>query len=171
MNFIDIIILVLFVWFVFKGYKNGLIKELTGIISIALGIGLAFRFSGLVCSIIDDFDFAAKEYTPLIAFLVIFISVIIATYFLSQLVSGFIKMIKMNWLNRLAGLVFGGIKIILIIGVVIMLINSFWHIIYDTKPEYLNNSVLYEPMVGFIEYLYPYIEEHLPSFRGTYKLQ
>ncbi|MBP8992270.1 MAG: CvpA family protein, partial [Bacteroidales bacterium] len=44
MFFIDIILIIIFIYFIYKGVKNGLIKELASLLALTLGIFLSIKF-------------------------------------------------------------------------------------------------------------------------------
>ncbi len=159
MNFIDIIIVLIIIWFAYRGLKNGLINELTGIVAIFLGIIMAIMFSKTVTDLFIKYNLSDSEYVPIISFTIILIVVIILTFIVSGIVAKFIKIIRLDWLNKIAGLVFGALKITLILSAVFFLINEFCSVILSKEPEITQSSVLYNPIAGLIEYLYPYINE------------
>ena len=45
MNYIDIVIIITFSYATFKGFVNGFIKEITGVVSLVIGTYLAINFS------------------------------------------------------------------------------------------------------------------------------
>src|SRR5690625_7700146 len=44
MNILDLLILLPIAFFAYRGFKNGLIREVLGIVGIVLGVFLAFRY-------------------------------------------------------------------------------------------------------------------------------
>lgn len=159
MNYIDIIILIPILFFAIRGLKCGLIKELTGIASIALGIVLAIKFAKTFSTILENFNITDSVYIPLIAFATIFIIVVILTVFISKLVCKFIKVVKLDWLNKFGGMLFSVLKTILIISAILYVSNEILYVVYGELPQILQNSSLYEPISSVIDILFPYIKE------------
>ena len=52
MNVFDIVIAIILCYFGYKGYKNGLMRELGSLISLIAGIFLAIRFSDFINNLI-----------------------------------------------------------------------------------------------------------------------
>ena len=78
MNYLDVIISVLLLYGIVKGYSNGIIKEITNIISVFLAIYIGVHFSELIHPKITSY--MNNDYTqviPLLAFLLVFIIILI----------------------------------------------------------------------------------------------
>lgn len=159
MNFIDIIIVVVVIWFGYKGLKNGLIKELAGIVAITAGIVVAIKLSSALSNILRDFEIMSSEFLPIICFALLFITVVILTHTFSAVVNKFVKMIKLNWLNKIAGMIFGGFKIILILSGLFFMINQLFLNYYSSEISTFSDSTLYYPISNIVEAFFPYIEE------------
>lgn len=112
MNFIDILFLILSIYFVFKGFKNGLIIELTSLASFVLGglagVYLSHYISGLL--------FAKGGFNPevsyAISFLILFASVVIIVRLIAKAVTKVIDMAALGFINKLLGAVFGFLKLV-----------------------------------------------------------
>ncbi len=158
MNYIDVVILIPVIIFAIKGLKCGLIKELTGIVSITLGIILAIKFAKTFSDILVSLNLSNSVYVPVISFAAIFIIVVILTVFISKIVCKFIKVIKMDWLNKIGGMLFSTLKIILIISALTYVVNEIIFAVYGELPGVLLNSLLYEPISSVLDSLFPYID-------------
>ena len=62
MNFIDIILIIPIIWFIYKGFKKGFIIEIASLIALFLGIYVAIHFSGNITSFIDDNSVEVKTH-------------------------------------------------------------------------------------------------------------
>ena len=75
MNYLDIAIAVPLLYGLIKGFSNGLIKEITGLLSLVIGIYIAVNFSNLLephlSGIFDNYE----QFKPLLAFAILFISI------------------------------------------------------------------------------------------------
>ena len=54
MNYIDILILIPIAWFGYKGFNNGLVRELASIIALIAGLYASFKFSDWVATWINN---------------------------------------------------------------------------------------------------------------------
>ncbi len=158
MSFVDIVIVVLIIWFGYRGLNNGLIKELSGIIAIGLGIFFALKFSKTAKKLLLDFEIASTEYLTLICFALIFVLVVFLSFLLTGFLQKTIKIIRMNWLNKIAGLIFGIFKIALILSVCFFFLSQLNYLIFDGNKVLFENSILYKPLSEMIDNLYPHIE-------------
>ena len=78
---LDILLLVPLLWAVFKGFKNGFIKEVFSLLALILGIFITYKFSYFVEEKLDGM-FAARY----IAFVITFFAVLIGVHFTGVLV-------------------------------------------------------------------------------------
>ena len=155
---VDIIIALILCVFGFKGFKNGLIKELGSLIGLIAGIFLAIRFSDLVSSLISKNSGFSSEYLPIISFAIIFITVVILVIVFSKLLDRFVKVIKLQWLNKTAGIVFSVLKTLIILGGLLFLLCRFNERIDIFDPSLIQKSYFYKPCVDIFEFIFPYAE-------------
>ncbi len=101
------------VYFLWKGYKRGLIFEVASLIGIVAGCWAACRFCERVA---DMLDFSG-EWAVLAAFFVTFVAVMLLSMFLGRCVKNLFKMVKLGFIDRLAGALLGFAKAICILGV------------------------------------------------------
>ena len=158
MTWLDILLAIPMAWFVYKGFRKGLIFELTSLVGLVVGIFCAINFSKYVSTLIG----IEGEYSVLVAFFVTFIAVYLLSLFLGKCVEGLIKMMKMGVMNNLLGAVFGLLKMVAMLSVVL-----YYVAIIDFKgmiltPKLKQESVFYTPIdkVGnlFIGNLKSYVD-------------
>ncbi|MBQ1719986.1 MAG: CvpA family protein, partial [Bacteroidales bacterium] len=110
MSAADIIIVIVIVFFAIKGLICGLIKEAAGIAAVLVGLFVAVNFSGWLTNFILEKGWFDPKYIEIISFTILFLGVIILVILLSKLLDKFADAISIQWLNKLAGFAFGGIK-------------------------------------------------------------
>ena len=104
MTVIDIIILVLLALAVFKGIKDGLMRQLGGIVGLILGIFLAGRFSAMLSGWLQRVAPTLSEsVVKVLSFIVIIVVVCLCVVLLSRLLEKVIKITTLGWINRLLG--------------------------------------------------------------------
>lgn len=142
MNFLDILIALPLGYLIYKGYRRGLIFELASLVGIVFGSVLAVRFAHWLSALVGlDGDNAY-----LISFFVIFVLVIVLSLFLARVVERFVKLVHVGAVNNLAGALFGLLKGICIVGVII-----YYVAIIDLNEKLLTrdakeHSMLYSPV-------------------------
>jgi membrane protein required for colicin V production len=165
MNYIDIIFIIPIIWFAYQGFKRGLIIELASLVALILGIYAALYFSGYVADfLVNNFDMGPK-YVPVVAFIITFIGVVILVHFIGRIMEKLVNMIALGFLNKLMGGIFGIIKAILFISIVLMVIHHFNdHFVSREKQE---GSLLYKPIAGIAPFLWDQLEQFDPDGNGV----
>ncbi|MDD2634638.1 MAG: CvpA family protein [Bacteroidales bacterium] len=162
MSIFDIVIAIIICYFGYKGYKNGLIKELGSLVALIAGVFVAIRFSDLLNSILTSKTNIDSEFAPIISFAIIFIAVIVLVLLFSKILDRFIKLIKLNWLNKIGGIVFSLLKTSLILGGLFFLVLQLNDKLGLLEPEVFNKTLLYFPLVRIFKFVFPYLD-HLTS--------
>ena len=78
MNYIDIFILVILMWFGYKGFRKGLVFELVSIIALALGIYGGLKFSDTTAEFLASY--LDSEYLEIISFTVTFLVILLLVF-------------------------------------------------------------------------------------------
>jgi membrane protein required for colicin V production len=157
MNIIDIVLLILFAWFAFQGFRKGFIIELASLIALILGIYTAIYFSGYASDFLVNSMDMDNDYVPVTSFVITFIIVVLIVYVLGRILEKFVNMIALGFLNKLAGGVFGILKAALFISVFIVILNHYN--INFISSEKKDNSLLYEPVEEIAPFIWDRLDE------------
>ena len=147
MSAADIIIIIVIVFFAIKGLICGIIKEAAGIAAILVGLFVAVNFSGWLTNFILEKGWFDPKYLEIISFTIIFLGVIILVILLSKLLNKFADAISIQWLNKLAGFVFGGVKGALIVAGVCYLIERIIQNFSLTEQTFFADSKIYTQLL------------------------
>jgi len=147
MSAADIIIIIVIAFFAIKGLICGLIKEAAGIAAVLVGLFIAVNFSGWLSDWILEKGWFDPKYLEIISFTIIFLGVILLVILMSKLLDKFADTISLNWLNKLAGFVFGGCKGALIVAGVCYLAERIIQNFSLTEQEFLANSTIYHKLL------------------------
>jgi membrane protein required for colicin V production len=163
MNYIDLIIIVLLVFGLARGFINGFIKELASLLALILGIWGAIKFSAFTAGRLYDYFDMTGQYVGIIAFLITFVIIVIIIHFIGLLIDKFVEKISLGVLNSLLGLVFGVFKTALILSVIFTVLNAI-----DAKHHFLpkkqiEDSRLYNPIADIAPAIFPVIGEGSPN--------
>ncbi len=115
MNTLDIIIALPLVYFIYKGWKDGAIGQLAGLIGILLGCYAAVHFSHIVAGILP-FE---GESTILVAFFITFVAVVILSYMLGKIVGKILKSANLGIVDKVLGALIGMAKCLCILSIAI----------------------------------------------------
>ena len=141
MTFIDIFLLVPLLWFGFKGWKNGAVMEFIQLAAIVLGIFVASKFSHFI----GNFFNFQSEYAGIIYFALTFLAVVGMLFLAGYIITKFLKMIMLGWLNRSLGVIFALAKTVLILSVLIFYFNKIDQEETIFSSEKRNESLLFRP--------------------------
>ena len=116
----DILFSLVLLYFTINGLLRGLIKEITGLISLFISCYIASEYHGKLDFLINKYHIISNHnYSQIVAFLIIFFTTIIIIKILSSLIQGFFEFVYLGWLNKLLGALLGFIKGLVIISIII----------------------------------------------------
>lgn len=146
MNFLDIVLGLLLIYGLYKGLTNGLFVEIASIIALIAGIYGAIHFSYIAADYLSNNMNWNERYINITSFIVTFIIIVIVVHLAGKFLTKIADFAMLGLINKLAGAVFGTLKVAVIAGAVLVFfdrINSTVNFINeDTKKE----SILYEPI-------------------------
>jgi len=155
MELIDVIIGVLLLLEIFKGYKRGFMAEAGSIIGLILGLIVALAFRTPMAHLFSAMYAKEGLWPSVVGFLATFLLVYFVITILAKLFEGFLGFVALGWVNRWAGGLFCFIKGILFLSI-LMNLNELVdkdHIFIGVK--HIESSVLYEPVFDFAPKLFP----------------
>ena len=161
MGFLDFILLLFLGYGAFRGFTSGFFTELASLVSLIVGIYAAIKFSHLVAPWLAKTFAWELSNAKLAAFALTLVAVIIAVSLLARVLTGIVNWSGAGILNKIAGAVFGALKLALIVGIVLNLIvrlNENGALIEKTTIE---NSLLFEPLQKSTAWFYPWIWEKM----------
>lgn len=124
MNWLDGVILALLAWFIFAAFTAGLIREVVTIVSALLGIVVAGLFYEPLADDIGTF-IDSERAARIAAFLAIFGSIVLAGQVAAWLLRETAGLLMLGTFDHLGGAVFGLVKGILIIQVLLILFATY----------------------------------------------
>ena len=159
MSFLDIIVCALLVFAFYKGVVNGLFVELASLISLVLGIYFAVKFSSFVKELLMGFVKWNPNSIQIVAFILTFIVVVIATHLLGKFLTGIANFAFLGWLNKLGGGFFRALKTVLIISIVFSVFEKINYNNYIAKKETLDSYLFFNPIQKIAGYVFPSIKK------------
>ncbi len=154
MNIIDIILGVILAYSLYRGFKNGLIVELCGILGILLGVYLSYKFGNVFVKYID----LSYEVASVLSFIAVFVIAVVVVHLLARLVSKLLSGIGLGGVNRLLGGFASLIKFAIVLS---LLLSLFTTINRETKwveKKTMDGSVVAKYLNKSSELLFPYID-------------
>lgn len=158
MNYLDIIILAIVSWSLFRGFKNGLFIEIASVAALILGIWGSIRFSGFTETRLVEYFDLQTQHLGLIAFIVTFIVIVVLVHFLANALDKLLKAVALGFVVRILGMVFAVLKAVLIMSIALVVLSSIDRNSKLITTEQKQESILYNTVADFAPMLFPIIE-------------
>jgi len=153
MNWLDIVILIPFVWYAVKGFSAGFIKSLAKLVALVAGIYFSIHFSDYVAAYIIKHVELNQKYVFILAYIITFSIVVMIVSILGSLLDKIASLAALGLLNKFLGMVFGMITSALIISSIIFLINIFDRSHTIIKDEAREKSIFYQPVSAIVPWI------------------
>ncbi|MFT4602634.1 MAG: membrane protein required for colicin V production [Arenicella sp.] len=146
MNYLDILLFIPLVLGAWRGFKKGFIIELFTLLALLVGIYAGIHFSDFMSDILREKLSFTSKYLPAIAFTLTFLAVGAMIYFGGKMFEKAIKLAALGPINKIAGLVFGAVKMLFIMSAILVILESI-----DEKNDFIpqdlkDSSLLYGPV-------------------------
>ena len=154
MNYIDMFIMVLLVYAVFRGITRGLVLQLASLVALIAGIFLALKFSGFTARYLIKHWAFDYEYLYMVSLAITFALVFIIINILGNLLDKVIQTSQLSLINKLAGAFFNICKVMLIVGVLLLYIDRVDNRISILPKNARENSFFYKPVTSATLFLF-----------------
>ena len=102
---IDLIVLVLLGWALFKGLRKGFIVGVFSLFAFIIGLAAAIKLSAIAAGYINENLQVSQRWLPFFAFAIVFIIVIFLVNLGAKAIEGVLRIAMLGWLNRLGGVI------------------------------------------------------------------
>lgn len=158
MNYIDMFILVLLVWAIYKGFTRGLIMQLSLLVAIAAGLYLALKLSGFTARQLEGRLNISAEHLYLVSLAITFAMLFVGINLLGKVIEKLAETAQLSMANRMMGALFSVGKTLLIVGMVLVYVDRL-----DRKMPFLpknsrEHSLFYKPVTTLVISIFPFME-------------
>lgn len=136
----DFIVLVVIAVFAFSGLRRGFVDEAVRLIGLTLAIYAGVRYHYLGIKLVSKLLSISESVQSIISFVIIFLAVYLAIQMVGSILKSVVRTLKLVWLNRIAGLIFGAVKGVVIIAVVVWFISLFPELGIERRVKSSSNS-------------------------------
>jgi membrane protein required for colicin V production len=164
MNWVDIVVGLVLLFFFVAGARKGFIREVTGLISIIVAFIVGISGAPIWSKIIEQNLKIPSSVATLVAFILIFILVFILIRALGNLLFKVVRATPLDALDRLGGSIIGIVKGVLIVSLVLILLGLF-NLPLVVSQE-LNGSWSAAPLRTVAPSLYRFFKEAVPQMRS-----
>jgi membrane protein required for colicin V production len=159
MNWLDIIICIVLLIGLYKGYLNGFFVELTSLIALIAAIYGSIYFSNYAGDWLREKVEWDDMYITIASFIVTFLVIIFVITYVGKLITKVVKTVNLSFINKIAGAAFGLVKMGFLASVILMFINTAsgeFHLIGKDVKE---DSIVFEHVAPLAPFLLPKILE------------
>ena len=153
-NFIDVVFIVVILFFAVTSCVNGLIKELFGKLAVVAGAVAAFFFFGRLSPFLFK-TLHTPDFDLVIAFILIFVAVFLCVKILQIIFKSIFSGEILKSLDHVLGFIFGAVEGIAIVACVLILLKA--QIWFDSSPvtnESTVSSLLLPVLQKPIDYIH-----------------
>lgn len=161
---IDIIVTVVLIIAVIKGYRQGLIVALFSVIALIIGLAAAMKLSVVVAGYIGRSVKISDQWLPVISFAVVFFIIVLLVRWGAALLQKGVEIAMLGWVNRLGGILLYVVLYVLIFSVIIFYADQLQFI----KPETKSQSVTYSYIQPWGPKVMDGIGKVIPFFKGMF---
>jgi len=148
MSIFDAVILAVTLILAIKGFFNGFLKEIAGLIGIVGGLYLASIYFNQAGIYINKYLFEIKNPSAvdLVGFIAVFVGFWVLAVFTGFLLGKILKMSALGVLDRIFGFIFAGAKFFILVSIIVALLIKIEFIRQKITPM-VKKSVIYPFMV------------------------
>jgi membrane protein required for colicin V production len=146
MNWFDLVVVILVLVTLVKGFFSGLVMQVASLAGIVLGAIFAGQLSALIAPELIRFTDASPHIIGPLSYIIAFVAILVGLFFAGKLIESFVEALQIGFLNRLGGAVFCCAKWIVIFSILLNLLVEF-----DQNKVYIKEDVREH------SYTYPYI--------------
>ena len=162
---IDIIVFILLVWALFKGLRNGLIVAVFSFLAFIIGLAAALKLSTLMAEYIGANVEVSQRWLPFIAFIVVFLIVVLLVRLGAKLLQGAVQMAMLGWVNRIGGVLFYALIYFFIFSILLFYATQLNLI----KPSTTEASVTYSYIAPFGPKVMDILGSIIPFFKNMFE--
>ncbi len=161
MHLVDILILILVVLGMIRGYQTGVFRQVGSLVGFLLGFYFAAGLMTGVGARITEYLGVSEEVGPILGFIAVFVGVFVIVLVIVHFAEAALTQLELTSLNQVTGTLLGGFFAALIASAVLVLFSYVGVPSQQTR----NESHLYGATAG----LAPVVWSYMSSNRDTFK--
>src|SRR5215207_1167989 len=131
--FLDIIVVVLLLWALWKGIRNGLILGVFSFLAFIIGLAAAIKLSAVAAEYIGANVSISGRWLPIVAFSVVFLIVVLLVRLGARALEGVVNLATLGWMNKLGGILLYALVYLFIFSILLFYTDQLQLINPDTK--------------------------------------
>ena len=155
MSIIDIVLGALLLFGLIRGAMKGLFVEVASLVALVLGVYGAIHFSSFVAEFLESKVDWNEKTINIVAFAITFVIIVLVISLAGKALTKLADFAALGIVNKLAGGVFGALKIGLILSVLLIVFNKLNTTLPLMEQDDLEESVLYNPVRSLAPLIFP----------------
>ncbi len=155
MNYLDLLLAIPLAYAAWKGFRKGFVIEVFTLLAFFVGIYAGIHFSDFTSNMIKEKMDVKSAYLPTISFTITFLIVGAIVFFAGKAIEQVVKITALSPMNKMGGLVFGTLKMLLIVSVLLSIVESYSEKNDLIAEETREGSMLYKPVKAVSLYTVP----------------
>ncbi|EPR74009.1 hypothetical protein ADIWIN_0969 [Winogradskyella psychrotolerans RS-3] len=157
MSIIDIILAALLLFGFVRGLFKGLFVEVASLLALVLGVYGAIHFSDFAAGFLEPKVDWSEKTINIVAFAITFVVIVLVISLAGKALTKLADFAALGIINKLAGAVFGALKIGLILSVLLSVFHKMNNTLPFMEKEDLEKSMLYKPVKSLAPMIFPSI--------------
>ena len=169
MNYFDYVLLLPVLYGLYRGFSKGLILELASLLALVAGIYGAMHFSSFTFEYLSKYVEIEIPYLQMASYGLTFLIIVLVVTLTGKILTLLVKMVALGFINRMMGAIFGGLKALLILSVLLLFFDRLNKQFGIVKEEVLEASVLYVPIRTQSQAFYPNVMEEFQKQKDNFE--
>lgn len=116
---IDIILMILLLLAVWKGYSKGFVVAVFSFFSILIGLAAAVKLSAVVANWLGTSTGIAQKWLPILAFALVIIAIALLVRLAAKMIETTVELAMLGWVNKLLGILLFALLYVFIYSIVL----------------------------------------------------
>lgn len=163
---LDIIFLIVLIYFVSKGYSRGAIMSLLVSIASILGFMVASKFSGTLAKMLftNDVEGVFFRLMPIIAYFLVFFAVVFLVKLIAKFTKNVVRKVSLSGIDKLLGAVIYLVLVLMITSIFYWFVNQ----IHILSPETMYTSKSYQILEPLAATIFERIGTIFPFIKSSF---
>ena len=148
-NSIDIVISLILIYGVIRGFYKGLFLEIASLIKLILGLYCAINFNSIISKYLKEFISIEENYISIISFIITLIIVVILLNLIAKSLTKLANAVALGLVNKIAGALFGLMKYFIICMIFVLIFDKINSTVKIVDELTILSSIFY-PYIRYI---------------------
>ncbi len=155
MNWLDIVIILLLIFAVWEGWRQGAVTQILGLAALALGIFLAWRYGVAIGGLLGLEEPVAR----IAGFAIVLVVVIVGVVLIGRATRGLFRIVGLGVFDSILGVLFSALKMVVFVGLFMMLFEACDPDGRVISAGVREGSVMYGVVDSICDVVFPFVRD------------